>query len=1369
MEGSKFRSLLIRYLPALLAPLAAAAVVRLTWPFFETSPISPFFAAVMVSAWFGGVGPGMVSVVVAFVLADYFFVQPYFRLWPPGRADLVYLASMAGVGAVISFLSGQLHRSRAGFQRSLQRAEQSAATAQTSESRLGGIIDSALDAIITVDSNFRVTVFNQAAERMFRWPSQDAIGETLDRFIPERHRNTHSEHIRAFGRTGVSSRTMAGAREIHGLRSDGTEFPIEASISQVEAGAEKLFTVIMRDVTERERAEERFRQVIEHAPNGMVMVDDRGRISLVNAQIEKSFGYEREELIGQPIEALVPERFRTMHPQYRDGFLAQPTTRSMGTGRDLFGLRKDGSEFPVEIGLNPVETGNGVMVLGTIVDITERKRAERSLRASETKLSGIIQSAMDAIITVDSSQCVMVFNRAAEQMFLCSAADAIGQPLDRFIPQQFREHHSSHVESFGRTGVSTRAMAGARPVFGLRADGTEFPIEASISQIESAGQKIFTVILRDVTERQRAEDRFRQVIEHAPNGMVMVDDRGRISLVNAQIEQSFGYARAELIGQPIEVLVPERFRSGHPQYRDGFIARPTTRSMGTGRDLFGLRKDGSEFPVEIGLNPIQTEQGVMVLGTIVDITERKAAEMASRRLVAIVDSSHDAIVGKDLQGIVTSWNRGAEQIFGYTSAEMVGTSILQIIPEGRRSEENDILTRIREGNRIEQFETVRRTKDGRLIDISVTVSPIVDAAGGIVGVSKVARDITSRKRTENALKESEARLRIVTENARVGLVMVNAERRYTFANTAYAEILELPTADLVGRSVAEVLGAMYESQVAPKLDKAFAGNRVAYELHRSTVDGDRHYAVSYEPLQTERGETLVVVVITDITERKQAEDELSRQRAQLRVIFDSITDGIVVLDRERNIVEANPAGRRLQELTSPNGAADSGPELCDLIGPDQSELPAEMWPSARALRGDFVRDLEIGLRHRRDGNIVNLEVTASPILTDGLSAGQVMVTSRDVTQRKRDEEQLREQAEMLDLAPVLVRDLNDRIIFWNTGAARMYGWSNSEAMGRTAHELLSTQFPESEAAATEAFRRNDRWEGELTHRCQDGREIVVVSNWILHRDRLGAPKAIIEVNSDITAQKEAEHEVRRLNAQLEARVAERTAELTAVNKELEAFSYSVSHDLRAPLRHINGFSLALLEDYEDQLDDEGKMYLTEVRAASQEMAQLIDDVLQLARVTRSEMILELVDLSRLAEKVVSTVRKQDPERRVAVAIEPGLELRGDKRLLEIALVNLLGNAWKFTSKTENARIELGRTTLNQETVFFVRDNGAGFDQAFSDKLFRAFQRLHTGAEFEGTGIGLANVQRVLNRHGGRVWAEGQVGHGATFYFTIPQR
>lgn len=256
-------------------------------------------------------------------------------------------------------------------------------------------------------------------------------------------------------------------------------------------------------------------------------------------------------------------------------------------------------------------------------------------------------------------------------------------------------------------------------------------------------------------------------------------------------------------------------------------------------------------------------------------------------------------------------------------------------------------------------------------------------------------------------------------------------------------------------------------------------------------------------------------------------------------------------------------------------------------------------------------------------------------------------------------------------------------------------------------------------------------------------------------DNAGRLRGFVKITRDITERKRAEEEILR-----------RSMELETANKELETFSYSVSHDLRAPLRGIEGFSQALQEDYEQQLDNTARDYLRRIRTATHRMGELIDDLLNLAHVTRAEIHRESIDLSRLANDVAQEIRSSEPQRTVALKIAEGLQADGDTRLVRVALQNLIGNAWKFTSKRERAEIEFGEKSANGDRAYFVRDNGAGFDPSYASRLFGPFQRLHAATEFPGTGIGLATVQRIVHRHGGAVWAEGLVNRGATIYFTL---
>ena len=315
---------------------------------------------------------------------------------------------------------------------------------------------------------------------------------------------------------------------------------------------------------------------------------------------------------------------------------------------------------------------------------------------------------------------------------------------------------------------------------------------------------------------------------------------------------------------------------------------------------------------------------------------------------------------------------------------------------------------------------------------------------------------------------------------------------------------------------------------------------------------------------------------------------------------------------------------------------------------------------------------------------------------------------------------------------------------------------------RGGKDVPASEFPMHVAARKGVTVRNQ----ELEFVFRDGRVLHTYISASPLYDDSGRVRGSLGVVIDWTERKRAEAEVLRLNEDLERRVKDRTGQLEAINKELEAFSYSVSHDLRAPLRSIRGFSEVLLERYSKQLDPTGQEFLRRACQSSQQMETLIEDLLKLSRVSRSELQCQQVNLSQMAESIAAELKKSDPQRAVELVIEPGLHARGDERLLRVALDNLVRNAWKFTSKQARAKIEVG-LSKGPPQAFFVRDNGAGFDMTYSNRLFGVFQRLHTVSEFPGTGVGLATVQRIISRHGGRVWATGEVNRGATFYFTLP--
>jgi PAS domain S-box-containing protein len=360
-----------------------------------------------------------------------------------------------------------------------------------------------------------------------------------------------------------------------------------------------------------------------------------------------------------------------------------------------------------------------------------------------------------------------------------------------------------------------------------------------------------------------------------------------------------------------------------------------------------------------------------------------------------------------------------------------------------------------------------------------------------------------------------------------------------------------------------------------------------------------------------------------------------------------------------------------------------------------------------------------------------------------------------------------QQASLLNLThdSIFVRDMDFVISYWNLGAQELYGWAAEDAIGKHSQQLLQTVFPAPLEDIDAELLKTGRWEGELQRTTARGIPVAVAARWSLRRDEHARPVAILETSNDITERKRREQEIQGLNVEL----AKRSSELEAINKELEAFAYSVSHDLRAPLRHIAGFTELLQKKVSSVVDEKSKRYITMILDSAKRMGNLIDDLLAFSRIGRAETQKTLVSLTQLVREVLAEVRQDTEGRNISWKIGALPALYGDRSMLRLALVNLVSNAIKFTHTRPLAEIEIGCADGNtDDVVVFVRDNGVGFDMKYGHKLFGVFQRLHQSDEFEGTGIGLATVQRIIHRHGGKVWAEGVVDGGATFYFSAPK-
>lgn len=731
-------------------------------------------------------------------------------------------------------------------------------------------------------------------------------------------------------------------------------------------------------------------------------------------------------------------------------------------------------------------------------------------RESDQHLAGIIASAMDAIISVDAEERIMVFNAAAERMFGCAAQEALGKKLSRFIPSRFRKGHSKHIRAFGAGSGAPRPMGNLLSIYGLRSNGEEFPIESSISHIEVQGGKLFTVILRDITTRKRNE---------------------------------------ELI----------------------------------------------------------------------------------KRFAAIVEFSDDAIISKTLDGLVTSWNPAAEKMFGYKEEEVIGKPITIIFPPDRIAEEKEILIRIKRGEFIRHYETIRQRKDGRKIDVSATVSPLKDPAGKIIGVSKILRDITEAKQSQQQLKMLRTCIANINDIIIVTEPNARGEPRIVFANEALERLTEYKQEETLGRHPGFLFSNKTERQILDEIQNSFSSCKA-----------------------------------------------IRRQ--------------IIILGR----------------------TAD-----------------------------EHVMDVDI-----------------SPVFDSQGRCTHCIGIYRDVTELNQAQRQTEEQAALLNKTQdaILVRDLKGKILFWNKGAERIYGWTAEEALGKNIGTLVYAdinKFTEANAATIQ----KGEWSGELQHLTKNRKGLVIEARWSLLRDKEGRPKSVLAINTDVTEKKKIETQFMRAQRM----------------ESIGVLAGGIAHDLNNIFAPIV-LSIDMLQA--TAMDQEARMVLETIEMSARRGADIVQQVLSFARGVDGQRIeIQPIYLLKDIERLIKDTFPKD----IRLSLNFDREvwtILGDPTQVHQILLNLCVNARDAMPNGGNLSINVENRMLDQQYVAMnieakpgpyvalsVTDSGSGIPPEILDKIFEPF--FTTKEVGKGTGLGLSTVMAIVKSHGGFVNVYSELGVGTTFKVYLP--
>jgi PAS domain S-box-containing protein len=1115
--------------------------------------------------------------------------------------------------------------------------------------------------------------------------------------------------------------------------------------------------------------EEARKQFFEHTPNLLCVIGSDQKFKLFNPAWSQVLGWSKDELLKLAFLDLV-------HPDDLEetkavAFKRQDTKRTTSSFQNRCRCKDGSYRWLLWYDIPSPENQE---FYGIARDITDHKQAEEELRREKDFTDIALNSQIDTFFLFNpETGKALRWNQAFSDITGYSDQEIANQkaPDTYYSPEDLKKAALA-TEEVLKTGSGTVELDL------ICKDGRRIPTEykASVIRDNAGNPKHLISVGRDISKRKlvekalkESEEKYRGLIEQANDGIVIVQD-GKIIFTNGKLYRMLGYSQEDLLNTEFLSYVAPGDRD---RIADFHIRRFKGEDVPNIYEMTVIRKDGTSIPIEANSRVITYQGKPSVLAFIRDISERKAAEEALKeseeRYRSLSRATSEGIAITE-DGVFIDINDQLLSMMGYEKDDLIGKKITDfVIPEDHHTVEERVSEKREDLNEVQVI-----CKDGHLI--SVEARPrVIEIEGRVLRLTAI-RDVTERKQAEEALRKSEDQYKSTLNNLSIGVVVHDADTSILISNPEANKILGLTSDQISGKKSTDTVWNFVHDDGRKMKIKDYPVNQAISKkeplkdyitgIIKPDTDHVTWVNVSALPIFSDSNQIEKVIVnFVDITERKQAEEALQESE-----------------EKFRNIVESSPMGMHMYQLESDDRLVFSGanPAADTILGVDNNLFVGKTIEQAFPP----LADTEVPQRYRdaaaegtpwyteqityQDEHIVG----AFEVHAFQTSPGRMTALFLDITERKQAEEALQESEEkfrnIVEASPMGMHmyslESDGRFVFIgaNPAADNILGLDNSQFIGKTIEE----SFPSSaETELIERYRKaaaeGDPWFIEQNTYEDD----KISGSFEVHAFQT-SPGKMTALFLDITERKQAEEEIRKLNDELEQRVANRTAELEATNQELEAFAYSISHDLRAPLRAINSFSQILQQEYEQALDEEGKGYLSRVQISAKRMNKLIDDLLALSRLGREDMSLKTAKLDRIAKRVFKEITKQEPDRKIDFQIKDIPPVTVDPSLIEVVITNLLGNAVKFTRNKKISKIVFGVKKSADGPIFYIKDNGVGFEMEYADKLFSPFQRLHTDSEFEGTGIGLAIVHRIIQRHGGEIWVDSKPGKGTTFFFTL---